>query len=265
MRIFLYGVLVFLACGSLATASAQDGKATESAQPDAGETVVLASQVLQRASEHGVKCNELLLDLETAHAALLTVTCPNVDKSDSFEAVLPWASQLPEQPLDADFWKQLSRIPPQGADRAFADQVYSSAKREIYWVDELAKSKSSKKFDTEKYELTSLSQLMGQAAQDKSGKSLGKIVDLGINDSTGAIVYCVLESNDSKMRAIPLAAFVANGKSKAWTIDLSREQVFAFEPDSLANPPQSVDRGWQEYVAVKYGRNGLGQSEDKKQ
>ncbi len=263
MRIILYGVLVAMACSPVASAIAQDGKATQSAQPDAGEKVVLASQVLQRASEHGVTCHELLLDLETAHAALLAVTCPVPDKTESFEAVLPWDSSLPDEPLDADFWKQLSRMPTEGIDRAFADQVYTSAKRDIYWLDDLAESQSAEKFDTEKYQLTSLSKLIGQAVQDKSGESLGKIVDVGINDSTGAIVYCVLQSSDSQLRAIPLAAFAASGKSKAWTIDLQREQVLAFGTCDLKRPPQSVERGWQEYVAVKYGRKGLGQSDQK--
>lgn len=263
MRKLLFSALALIACVPMGTAVAQNGAATKSAQPASGETVVLASQVLQRASKHGAECNELALDLETAHAALLTVTCQPADNSESFEAVLPWDSSLPDEPLDADFWKQLSRVPPEGINRGFASKVYSSAKKEIYWSDEL-NSQSPEKFDTEKYRLSNLSEVMGQKVQDKAGKPLGKIVDLGINDSTGAIVYCVLESSDDKLRAIPLAAFVADGKSKAWTIDLDQEQVFAFETSQLDQPPQSVARGWQEYVAVKYGRKGLQQAEAKK-
>lgn len=265
MRKLLFSALALIACVPMGSAVAQNGEATKSAQPASGETVVLASQVLQRSSKHGAKCNELMLDLETAHAALLTVTCQPADNSESFEAVLPWDGSLPDKPLDADFWKQLSRVPPEGINRDFASKVYSAAKKEIYWSDELNDSQSPEKFDTEKYRLSSLSEVMGQPVQDKAGKPLGKIVDLGINDSTGAIVYCVLESSDGKLRAIPLAAFVADAKSKAWTIDLDQEQVFAFEASQLDQPPQSVARGWQEYVAVKYGRNGLGQVETKQE
>lgn len=264
MRKLLFSALALIACAPMGTAVAQNGEATKSAQPASGEKVVLASQVMQRASKHGAKCNELVLDLETAHAALLTVTCQDADKSESFEAVLPWDSSLPDQALDAAFWKQLSRVPPEGIDRDFASQVYSSAKKEIYWSDELNNSQSPEKFDTEKYRLSSLSEVLGQSVQDKAGEPLGEIVDLGINENTGAIVYGMLESNDGKLRAIPLAAFVAGGKSKSWTIDLDHEQVFAFEASQLDQPPQSVARGWQEYVAVKYGRKGLQQAEANK-
>lgn len=263
MRVILCSVLVLVAYGPLTAIMAQDGKATQSAQPVAGEEVVLASQVLQRASQQGAQCNELLLDLETAHAALLTVTCQASDDSETYEAVLPWQRSLPDEPLDGNFWKQLLRAPSESMDRAFADRVYSAAKKEIYWFEELVDSKSAEKFDTKKYQLTRLSDLTGQAVQDKSGKPLGKIVDLGINDETGAIVYCVLESKDSKLRAIPLAAFVADSHSKTWHIDLDSEQVFAFETSDLDEPPQSVARGWQEYVAVKYGRTGLQQATEK--
>lgn len=265
MRKLLWSALVLIACAPMGTATAQNDEATKSAQPAAGETVVLASQVLQRASKHGAKCKQLVLDLDTAHVALLTVAWQRPGQAEMEEAVVPWCSAIPDDQLDSAFWKELSRVPTEGINRDFVSQVYSSAKKEIYWSDILADAKGADKFDAKDYQLTTFSQLVGQGVKDKSGEPIGKIVDLGINDTTGAIVYCVLESSDSKFRAIPLAAFVASEKSKAWTIALDREQVFAFETCDLSKPPQAVDRGWQEYVAVKYGRKGLGQAETKKE
>ncbi len=265
MRKLLFSAFVLIACAPTGNATAQNGEATKSAQPAAGETIVLASQVLQRASKQGAQCDELVLDLDTAHVALLTVTWQHPGQSETSEAVVPWCSSIPNNQLDSDFWKKLSRAPAEGFNRDFVSKVYSSAKEEIYWSDKLADAKSADKFDAKNYKLSTFSQLVGQGVKDKSGEPLGKIVDLGINDTTGEIIYCVLESSDSKFRAIPLAAFVASKKSKAWTIALDREQVFAFETCDLKNPPQSLARGWQEYVAVKYGRNGLGQAEAQKE
>lgn len=247
--------MALIALVPMVKGAGQEKRATQAAQPEAGETVVLGRQVMKRSSEHGVSVNDLLLDLETAHVALLVIQWKHSDQGDSYRAVLPWSDALPQEGLDSSFWKSLSTVPPQGVNRAFAGSVYSSAKRDIYWSQKLAAQPAE--FDRESFQLSAYANLVGQAVADKQQKSLGKITDVGINDTTGEIVYFVLTSGEGEHRAIPLGAFTVRPKSVPWAIDLDREQVLAFETCELEPAPQSVARGWQEFVAVKYGRNAV--------
>ena len=82
-------------------------------------------------------------------------------------------------------------------------------------------------------------------------------MDLCIDSSKGDVMYCVMESKNKELRAIPLGAFVMPSTSYRWLIELPRAEILKFAPFDMAAPPSQVDHAWQEYVAVRYGRTGL--------
>jgi len=92
---------------------------------------------------------------------------------------------------------------------------------------------------------------------DADGEQIGSLTDLGMDVASGTIIYCVIRSEDKTLRAIPLGAFVDRDPKQDWKIELESEQVMMFAPFTGGKPPQNIDRGWQEYVAVRYGRNAL--------
>ncbi|MEO8271844.1 MAG: PRC-barrel domain-containing protein [Aureliella sp.] len=255
MRKLICPAVLMIVMSQGASARTQEDVATRADQPQVGETITLASQLIKSTSRQDVEVRDLVVDLETAHVALLVVSWKHAEKT--YQAVLPWSDVLPNHALDSTFWKTLSRVPPKMFNRALANAVYSTAKRDIYWSDSIKFKGENTEFDQSKYELSPFSALVGRSVVDKIGEPIGEIVDLGVNDQSGSIAYCILKTNGSDMRAIPLGAFTISSESTAWKIDLNKSQIFAFETCDLGDPPQAIARGWQEYVAVKYGREGV--------
>jgi sporulation protein YlmC with PRC-barrel domain len=195
-------------------------------------------------------------DLQTGHLALV-VASQKVPSQEAVYTLIPFRDFR-----KAKFeWIDESTISklPETITRAVANDVYVTYERDIYWINFSRQLEESLKqeFDQENFELTTFSFLKGRTVIDADREVVGHIIDLGINASTGRIVYCVLQTDDKKLRAIPLAAFVMEPNTYRWSIELTKPRILAFEPFDESSTPTNIDRGWKEYVAVRYGRDGL--------
>lgn len=114
----------------------------------------------------------------------------------------------------------------------------------------------------ERYGLTSLRGLLPVALVNPQGESLGRVVDFGATSNRVAeagdrrLRYAVVEYGppDARLRtAMPLGAIVAGPDQPKWLCELPR-QTFAEMPTFAESSwPTAVDRGWIEYIAVRYG------------
>lgn len=203
------------------------------------------------------KLDDVALDLETEHLALLVASNRSADQSKRF-ALLPF---LPgDQLIQYDWEKKLTlQTRPLSAARSQAAELYREYKQALYWID-FAKKKlqdTNEVFDEEKFALTFFSTLKEKTVVDMEGHSVGNVADVAIKASNGEVLYIVMVSGDGEKRAIPLGAFVNERAEDEWLIELSREQILQFKPFFEKTPPIRVDRGWEEYVSVRYGRGGL--------
>lgn len=259
MRMRLFGLAATWLCCLLSHDSAcgQNESATVTAStPDAH--VELLSSYLKGDREGGVEIKDFVLDLDTAHVALQIASWKHSEQGKQVVAVTPFDSKLDAKRATA-VARQLTSSEPPAIDRRLATSVYQQFGRDIYWSKYLSQlsPEAHKKFDPEAFELTSFSHLKGKKVVDMDWELLGIISDLGVAEDSGAIVYCLVQAQDRSQRAIPLGAFVDHDPKKDWEIELKQEQVLAFEPIQTGHVPQKIDRGWQEYVAVRYGRDAL--------
>lgn len=250
-------------------AGAQNKDATDAAKDDG--KVVLLSTLLEKADSNkpqssreneqakkDVVINDIVLDFETSQVALQIVSWTHVDKGQRVFAVTPFLPALDGE-LTTKLSRTMSKSSPASMNRELATVVYKEFGRELYWSQYLKRlpPDAHGNFDRERFELTAFRDLQGKKISDTDGDAVGTLTDVGVNERSGEIVYCVIKSNDESLRAIPLGAFVDRKSKSDWKIELEREQIVLFEPFDKAQPPQAIDRGWQEYVAVRYGRDAL--------
>ncbi len=238
---------------------AQNEPSTQSPQGK----VTLASKQLQ-VDENGsersaMTTRDFVLDLETGNVALKLVQWKHTSDSKPIRTLVPF--EFDSESSSHEKWaNELQKEAPQSATRQLANTIYTAYGQEVYWtkhLDRLPKDAHGS-FDRERYELVMFSRLKEKQVSDINEDSVGTIVDLGIDSDNGAIIYCVLKEQDGHaLRAVPLGAFVQRDTSKDWRIELERKQIEMFAPFEREKPPQEIDRGWQEYVAVRYGRDAL--------
>jgi len=248
--------LLFLTCGMLTAfnvANAQDLKETGKEV----QVVHLISDLTKERDGAKVQVRDFVLDLETGHAALQILSWQHTDHAKSVIAVAPYSPKMDIKQA-TQLAKELSSTEPPALTRKLAATLNATFGQDVYWSKYISRlpSGSDSKFDKEKYELVPFATIKNKKVVDVDGEALGTLVDVGLRDS-GEIVYCVLQSSDEALRAIPLGAFLNRGRDKDWEIELKREQVFQFIPNDFQNTPQEIDLGWQEYVAVRYGRDAL--------
>ncbi len=243
---------------------------------------MLDVDVLQDSKVMGRIC-DVAFDLETGQLALVVVKAtmaggdvsdnkPSASQDQSDKQVEQGGDATPNERFillpfvdfdqqDVFEWEDdqtISRLP-KALTRAIAQKTYSDVNQDIYWSRYLTELKEelNSKFDDRNFELATFSLLRRRGIVDSNGESIGKLVDFAIESGKGDIIYCVIECTDKKHRAIPLGAFVMPENNYRWTIELSSSQIFDFPGFDLEAPPTHIDRGWAEYVAVRYGRDGL--------
>jgi len=263
----LMPLLIALILNSISAelAHAQNEPATETSALPASK-VRMVSDILDDGApdkngvldKKSIKRQEIVLDLETASAALQVVSWKHSDNAKEIVAVVPFMENLdPSQATKLA--RGLSDEAPRSLNRQLAATVYKEFGRDVYWSKHLERlpADAHGKFDRERFELTGFTDLKGKRIVDANGDLIGSLVDMGMDGESGMIIYCVIQSADKSLRAIPLGAFVDRDPKQDWKIELEREQVMLFEPFADEKTPQKIDRGWQEYVAVRYGRNAL--------
>ena len=102
------------------------------------------------------------------------------------------------------------------------------------------------------------SKLAGLTIVDNSDAKVGSIDTAVIDVDKARVAYLLVEiATDKKLRAIPLGAFEYYYSPDTWKINLSSEHIANFPPVSSDQLPKVLDRGWVEYIAVRFGRNTL--------
>jgi hypothetical protein len=236
---------------------ADDIVLTEQQQKQVGK-VELAEDALKASEKSKIKTQDYIVDLETADIALKIVSWQHTDNSKRVIAAVPFAVRTDSEA--SKVWYQLSANEPVDMNRELASKIYADFGQDIYWSTYLSglEGENQKGFDPQKFLLTTMASLKGTEVKDIEDRNYGKVVDLAINASTGDIVYCVVKNDkDGSLRAIPLGALVGRDLSHGWKIELASDAISKFEAFDRSNPPQFVDRGWEEYVSVRYGRRGL--------
>jgi sporulation protein YlmC with PRC-barrel domain len=110
--------------------------------------------------------------------------------------------------------------------------------------------------------------LAEQKVANTKGAEIGSVVDMAVTLPAGAIAYAAVSCNcfadsEQKLFPIPLSAFVVEPGATAWMLELPLdivERTPTFAKDAW---PTTIDRGWVEYVHVRYGRSPLEGVRDK--
>jgi len=104
--------------------------------------------------------------------------------------------------------------------------------------------------------------LAEQKVANTEGAEVGSVVDMAVTIPTAAIAYAAVSCNcfaesEQKLFPIPLSAFVVEPGAAGWVLELPLdivEKTPTFAKDAW---PTTIDRGWVEYVHVRYGRSPL--------
>ena len=232
--------------------------------PQRVRTIQLASRMAEISfhcdrAELG-RIQDLAFDLETGHLALVVTvkTLPAESGEAKRYTLVPFLEAMGETRFR---WSDdlTMESPPEAITRSVVQYAYQTFQRDVYWLRYCKRLEAALRdqFDQRDFQLTTFSFLKGRPIIDLHNETVGKLVDLGINPANGRIVYCVVESPDKALRAIPLGAFVMPQSTYRWMIELPKSKIDAFQPFPADAPPIAVDRGWREYVALRYGRTGL--------
>ena len=250
-------IRMFLLCTLLATVTSSAKAQTTETTIKEGGKVSLISDLLKDSTRSSVQVQDFVLDLETGHAALQIVSWQHTDRAKPVIAVAPFSPKM-DVKLATQLAHEISSTEPPTLNRQLAESLHKTFGQEVYWSKYIRRLKSAAdaQFDSEKYELVPFATIKDKKIVAVDGEALGTLADVGLSDS-GDIAYCVLKSSDGALRAIPLGAFLNRERNKDWTIELESKQVLQFKPFDRQHVPQVIDRGWQEYVAVRYGRDAL--------
>ncbi|MBX9791047.1 MAG: PRC-barrel domain-containing protein [Pirellulales bacterium] len=101
-----------------------------------------------------------------------------------------------------------------------------------------------------------------QKVENTAGAEIGNVVDFAVTLPDAALAYAAVSCNcfadsEQKLFPIPLSALVVEPGAKAWILELPLdivERTPTFAKDAW---PTTIDRGWVEYVHVRYGRSPL--------
>lgn len=206
--------------------------------------------------------SDLLLDVQAGRMVALVVTVPSesVPSDSGIEHIaIPvelvkangktFTATVPSEKL-----KQASRFKRDGKSqpltRAWALKNHRHFEQESLW-------KADAQMDQP---LTLASSLHGLPISNPAGKRLGHVEDAALLLDNGLVGYLAVtmtgdKAAKGKLYPIPLSAFVVQATDGTWILELPPD-VLAKTPTFDANHwPETVDRGWVEYVHVRYGRS----------
>ncbi|MEZ6097795.1 MAG: carboxypeptidase regulatory-like domain-containing protein [Pirellulaceae bacterium] len=111
--------------------------------------------------------------------------------------------------------------------------------------------------------LRQLSTVLKTPVASAQQKELGQIVDVAITRPRGRVAYVALRhaggsGKKGVLYPVPLPAFVLDPKSDTWVLEVPAdvlEDTPTFPADAWA---KELDRGWIEYVHVRYGNAAFG-------
>lgn len=205
---------------------------------------------------------ELILDLATGHLAALVI--------DAGDPTAPQLLLLPPQvvQISENALVVTKEISAKARKQLAAENLTAALNKQklaaIYpalGVVAPAQADSAEAAQNEVSEIELLSQVRGTSVVNQDEQALGTVEDLAIDLKTGIIAYAALDCPDRNRECfypVPLPALVAQIKKAAWVLELP-EEIFAKMPTiSREQWPEKINRGWVEYIHVRYGRSPFG-------
>ena len=111
--------------------------------------------------------------------------------------------------------------------------------------------------------LVSIDEMDGRLVRDVDRHKFARVDDVLLTpDQNWKVAYLSLRDlaavSDAKQRvAIPLAAFVRDSQSAGLRLEISAESELLKETFAIGDWPKEINRGWIEFVHVKYGKATL--------
>jgi len=136
--------------------------------------------------------------------------------------------------------------PGQPLTRAAGAKVFAHFEQPVPWKKEKADRP-----------LALVSQLRELPIANAAGKRLGRIDDFALLLDKGLVGYAAvtMDEDAAQLFPVPLSAFVVTPEVEHWVLELPKD-ILAQTPRFNANAwPDKIDRGWVEYVHVRYGRS----------
>ncbi|HVU90256.1 MAG TPA: PRC-barrel domain-containing protein [Pirellulales bacterium] len=202
------------------------------------------------------KIQDLILDLDTGRVALLVLDGQVAD-GGSASVVVPMSAlgdingNKESLRLSSE---QVQTAPHPPKDKGDITREWTAVALQHFGVTPYW---NSEKLDVgSKDVLMPVSRLRGGVVTGKDGKEIGRIADFAVT-MRGDIAYAgvAMEGNDQRLHPIPLSAFVVPAGNAAWQLSLARDIVANTPTFAAADWPKTLDRGWLEYVHVRYGRS----------
>jgi len=216
--------------------------------------------------------DDLLLDLDDGRVALILLKAeantgqtglalpPAVVSVDQTKRTLT-AKVTAEQARMAPAWKSAEALDHAGAQLAAIYRHFNQApyQREKAKPDAAPDIGSGVGFVT-------LASVRGVAVKNARGDELGTVSDMAVSVDKGLIGYVAVacscfDDAAGKLFPIPLTAFVVKPGEKAWILELPLDVLANTPTFSEQQWPEKIDRGWVEYVHVRYGRSPFGGAE----
>lgn len=213
------------------------------------------------------EAEDLILDLETGQVAFVVVALSETQPS-AYVAIPARFLRVDEQgvhltaaPAEAKL-DQARRLEANALEtvfnRAWAMAEYSTFGEKPYWAAERIAMSSA--FDPKDYRLTRLSQAKGKSVESQEGNKIGSIADFAVLPEAMRLAYVVVRRPDDQQHGypIPLGAFTVPRVQGPWLVDVTEDALDntpKFKTDAW---PRKLDRGWIEFVHVRYGQAALG-------
>lgn len=109
----------------------------------------------------------------------------------------------------------------------------------------------------EKSEVLKASRVVDSRVVAQGDEALGTITDIVIERPDHRIAYLLVRDEQQRTQAVPLGAFEYTYSDSAWQIDLEPKFYRSMPTVKSDELPKQVDRGWLEYVRVRFGRNSI--------
>lgn len=264
---FLPVVMLMFTLLPLQAAAESPKSKSDSVGPEVDRVVPARSVVgVELSGSFSGSVSDLIVDLDAGHLALLVVEVEDAP-SDSVRLLPPssvaWnagASTVSLETTTQAASASVERSTIGHIDRRQVAARYQESNLKLYWPSEDSFGAAHRGLSREGFVLAS--ELWGRKIVDRQGQSIGELNDFAIVPGSGEVVYATLRlsehSHDDPLHVLPLPAVVVPEKTgRTWMIELDRDQLPSMQSFSAASWPTKIDRGWTEYIHVRYGKSPL--------
>lgn len=230
------------------------------------ENAIAASELVNRTviSKDGVEIgpvSDIVVDREHGRVAFLTVRgkrSPNILESSYFlpPEIVEYSPQTRSLTCTSSFeeiehYGDLTDVLPMTLIQTTAmSKLFEHYGVRPYW-DTAGKT-------TEKMSLITIDELDGRIVRDTDWQLMARIKEVIVEPSGHwRVAYLSLgelnKADDDQRLAVPMAAFAQKTLSPTWLLDVPGSAELLKKTFTRGEWPVEIDRGWTEFVHVKYG------------